>query len=483
MKRITAFFLAVVLSLSLCTQTVIACNEEQTDTYIPQILFGDEAFSRSSDEHVIMLLDALYLCSEQADNQGQDKIDYLKSKKVFGVPTLSKLNISGGSLLECSHNAWEYEYAEYKDVQVNRRKVLQNTVNKVFDFGLLGNLFGSKDGKCNSFAALLYYSHILADYLADDPANTEAYLNGKSIPAYSGQPYVKLNEDQPSFTSEQKQQTNSYAEYSPLDSLGRAGVAMGNIGLDIMPDSGTRPNIGMIKPSGWNQEKYKEIIGIEDTPGYIFERCHLIAHQLAGNSEETNLITGTDYLNNKGMKDIEDKVVDYIRKTGNHVLYRVTPIYKKDNLVASGVQIEAYSVEDNGQGICINRYCYNVQPGFDINYMNGSNHQLDTLFQKENCLPFCVQNASDANPDLPYEIEKHLRILFVDQKTSSTYQSMMVNIKVIADDARNLGMVKNRSKTQYYVNLKQIQYKYFDALKSYVPLLLEKESFFQSAFN
>lgn len=483
MKRLIAFFMALLLFVSINGEVTFACDENQSNTYVTQILFGDAAFSRSTDDKVEMLMNALYLCSEQADNQGQEKIDFLKTKKVSGIPALSKLNISSDALLECSHNTWECEFAGTKAAQASRRKVLQNTVNKVFDFGFVDNLFGSRNGKCNSFAALLYYSHILADYLADDPSKTEANVKGKSIPAFSGQPYVTLNGDRPGFTTEQKKPRASFANYSQLDSLGRAGVAFGNIGTDIMPPSNSRQQIGMIKPSGWNQQKYKEIIGTEVTPGYLFERSHLIAHQLAGEDGPLNLITGTNYLNHGGMKDLEDDVVAYIRATGNHVLYRVTPIYKGENLLASGVQIEAFSVEDAGKGVCINRYYYNVQPGIDINYLNGNNQVSDTLFEKDGCLPFSVFNASDSNPDLLYEMNKHLEILFKDQQSSSTYSSMMDTFATIADKARNLESGSYKNKMQYYVDLKQIQYEYFGALKSYVPLLLAEEPFFKSAFK
>ena len=480
MKRMAAFFITILVFISLNGKVAFACDESQTNIYVTQILFGDAAFSKTTDENVKMLMYALYLCSEQADNQGQEKIDYLKSKRVSEIPSLTELNINGDNLLECSHNTWEYKSAEITGVQEKRRKVLRNTVNKVFDFGFINNLFKGKNGSCNSFAALLYYSHILADYLADDPTETEVNVNGKTIPPFSGQPYSTINGDKPFFTKEQKKQTISFANYSQLDSLGRAGVAFGNIGKDIMPPSNSRQQIGMIKPSGWNQKKYKEIIGTESTPGYIFQRLHLIAHQLAGEDGPNNLITGTDYLNNKGMGAIEGDVAEYVRKTGNHVLYRVTPIYKGDNKVASGVQIEAFSVEDGGDGICVNRYYYNVQPGIDINYINGDNQVSDTLFSSEGCLLFSVKDASDSNPDLLYCIKHHLEILFKNQKSSTTYTSMMDRIDMIANEARNLS---DNNKNQYYVNLKQYQYMLFETLKSYVPLLLSEESFFKSAFK
>ena len=137
MKRLTAFLMALLLCVSVCVREVYACDENQSNTYVAQIVFGDAAFGRSADEKVEMLMNALYLCSEQADNRGQEKIDFLKRKKVSGISALAKLNISSDDLLECSHNTWEHEYAGAKGAQANRRKILQSTVNKVFDFGFI----------------------------------------------------------------------------------------------------------------------------------------------------------------------------------------------------------------------------------------------------------------------------------------------------------------------------------------------------------
>ena len=142
-RRICAFILATVLLFSF-SSTVFACDEKQTNTYATQVLFGDNALSKENDENVKMLMSALYLCSEQTDNLGQEKIDYLKGKRVSGIPALDDLKIKGSSLLECSHNSWEYVFAAAQKNQANRKKVLQNTVNKVFDFGFINNLVGSK---------------------------------------------------------------------------------------------------------------------------------------------------------------------------------------------------------------------------------------------------------------------------------------------------------------------------------------------------
>ena len=186
------------------------------------------------------------------------------------------------------------------------------------------------------------------------------------IPKYSGEDYIVLNNNIPNFT-ESDLTTNSFEEYSPLDSLGRCGVAYANIGSDIMPTE-KRESISSVKPSGWQSVKYDIVEG-----KYLYNRSHLIGYQLtAENANEKNLITGTRYFNATLMLPYENMVADYIKETNNHVLYRVTPIYEGDNLVATGVQMEAKSVEDNGEGIEFNVFVYNVQPGITIDYSNGN---------------------------------------------------------------------------------------------------------------
>lgn len=190
-----------------------------------------------------------------------------------------------------------------------------------------------------------------------------------NIPKYSGSPYVEINNNIPYFT-EEEYTTESFEKYSELDILGRCGVAYANICKEIMPAKNEeRGKIGNVKPSGWKNVKYNGLVD----GNYLYNRCHLIGWQLAAeNANAKNLITGTRYLNVEGMLPFENKVADYIKnKDKNHVLYRVTPIFEGSNLVASGVQIEAYSVEDNGDGICFNIYAYNVQPGIEINYKTG----------------------------------------------------------------------------------------------------------------
>lgn len=205
----------------------------------------------------------------------------------------------------------------------------------------------------------------------------EIYAQSTSfgMPDFSGKPYVEINNNMPYFTESEKAQ-DVFEKYSDLDELGRCGVAYANICKDLMP-KGKRENISSIKPSGWENKKYDFVDG-----EYIYNRCHLIGFQLAGeNANEKNLITGTRYMNVEGMLPFENMVDDYVEETNNHVLYRVTPIYTEDNLVCDGVLMEGYSLEDEGKGICFNVFCYNVQPGCNINYKTGEN-QLDTQYEE-----------------------------------------------------------------------------------------------------
>lgn len=189
----------------------------------------------------------------------------------------------------------------------------------------------------------------------------------REIPAYSGTPYTEVNGNQPYFTEEELT-TQSFETYSELDSLGRCGVAYASVGQDLMPTE-PRGEIGAVKPTGWHLVKYDNVDG-----KYLYNRCHLIAYMLAAeNANPQNLITGTRYLNVQGMLPFETKVCDYVKNTGNHVLYRVTPIFDGDNLLADGVLMEAYSVEDAGEGICFCVFAYNVQPGIGIDYATGDN--------------------------------------------------------------------------------------------------------------
>ena len=195
------------------------------------------------------------------------------------------------------------------------------------------------------------------------------YASVPGIPDYAGKPYVALNNNKPNFT-EQELVTESYEFYSELDALGRCGETRACVGKDIMPTE-ERESISSVKPSGWINKKYDtELVD----GGYLYNRCHLIGFQLTGeNANEQNLITGTRYMNVDGMLPFENMIADYVKETGNHVMYRVTPIFAGDNLVASGCRLEAYSVEDKGDGICFHVFVYNVQPGITIDYKTGDN--------------------------------------------------------------------------------------------------------------
>lgn len=201
-------------------------------------------------------------------------------------------------------------------------------------------------------------------YQAEDVL--EVASQASDIPPYAGQPYTAVHGNIPYF-SESDLTDQSFETYSELDQLGRCQTAFACIGTDLMPTE-ERGSIGSVKPSGWHTVKYPEVI--EDS--YLYNRCHLIGYQLSGeNANERNLITGTRYLNIQGMLPLENKIADYVTDSGNHVLYRVTPVFEGDNLIASGVLMEAMSVEDDGEGISFCVYAYNVQPGIDIDYATG----------------------------------------------------------------------------------------------------------------
>ena len=190
-----------------------------------------------------------------------------------------------------------------------------------------------------------------------------------NIPAFDGEtPYVTINDNRPFFTEDEIVST-SYEKYGERDGLGRCTVCTACVGVDIMPTE-DRESISHIDPTGWVNAEYDFIDG-----KYVYNRCHLIGFQLTGeNANRENLITGTRFLNIKGMLPFENMIADYVKETKNHVMLRVTPIFEGDNLVASGVLMEAWSVEDNGEGICFNIYAYNCQPGVEIDYATGETH-------------------------------------------------------------------------------------------------------------
>ena len=217
---------------------------------------------------------------------------------------------------------------------------------------------------------------VFDDATTDISKNTVEKSKTKSysidnIPEYSGKSYTIINDNVPKF-SDDDYKSNSYEDYSELDDLGRCGVASANIDKSMMPTE-KRGSIGMIKPSGWHTVKYDNVDG-----KYLYNRCHLIGYQLTGeNANEKNLITCTRYMNTVGMLDFENEVASYVKKTNNHVLYRVSPIFDGDNLLATGVQIEASSVEDKCGEVCFNVFVYNVQEGIHIDYSNGDSYLED----------------------------------------------------------------------------------------------------------
>ena len=235
-----------------------------------------------------------------------------------------------------------------------RLEVLRRVTAFLLVFFIAGSGFGLSgcSSKKDNQAGTVGSTEVQSTAVADDMASL----------VYQGEPYVVINDNNPDFT-EADMTTVSFESYGELDVLGRCTTAFANIGKDLMPAE-KRGSIGEVKPTGWQTAKYDNVDG-----KYLYNRCHLIGYQLTGeNANAKNLITGTRYLNVDGMLPFENMVADYIKETGNHVLYRVTPVFSGDNLVASGVQMEAESVEDNGDGILFNVYCFNAQPGIAIDY-------------------------------------------------------------------------------------------------------------------
>ena len=249
--------------------------------------------------------------------------------------------------------------AKKQSKRKKRRRINWKNVSKIFAVLLvviLGSMGYNVDG-------LLTQGNPIKDYTGTVPVGEKEYETAN---------YIVLDDNIPSFTKEELAR-EPFEYYSDLDYLGRCGPATAMISKDLMPTE-ERGSIGQVKPTGWHTVKYDVVNG-----KYLYNRCHLIGYQLTGeNANEKNLMTGTRFLNVEGMLPFEDMVADYIRYTGRHVLYRVTPVYEGENLLASGVQMEAFSVEDNGQGICFNVYICNAQPGVIINYANGESHLAES---------------------------------------------------------------------------------------------------------
>lgn len=257
--------------------------------------------------------------------------------------------------------------------------------------------------------------------VTEQPSQTPQALSEfdlSQIPEYSGKPYVMVNNGTPFFT-EDEITDKSFEEYSPLDNLGRCGVCTACIGQDIMPTE-KRGDISSVKPTGWKNKEYDFVDG-----KHLYNRCHLIGFQLAGeNANNRNLITGTRYLNVQGMLPFENMVADFVKETNEHVMYRVTPIFEGDNLVAAGVLMEAISVEDEGEEIMFNVFCYNVQPGVEIDYKTGNNWLAD---QKplEGEIETFILNKNSKKFHLP-SCENAINISAKNrQEVETTYENMI----------------------------------------------------------
>lgn len=231
---------------------------------------------------------------------------------------------------------------------------------------------------CTSLIAVLLASLFGCASLSQErPQEDAVTITIDEVPVYSGDPYVVINDNEPSFSSEELE-SDSFESYGELDDLGRCTIAFANLSSELMPQ-GERGSIGQVKPSGWQTVRYDSVDG-----KYLYNRCHLIGWQLSGeNANERNLITGTRYMNTEGMLPFENMVADHIKETDGHVLYRVTPIFVEDELVARGVQMEAYSIEDAGASICFNVFVYNVQPGIEIDYSDGSSRLSETVDESQ----------------------------------------------------------------------------------------------------
>ena len=261
----------------------------------------------------------------------------------------------------------------------------------------------------------------------ENPKLSQTDFNPSDIPEYSGKPYIAVNNNIPFFNASDLTES-SFEKYLAFDNLGRCGVAYACIGKDIMPTE-KRGSIGSVKPSGWHTVKYDSVDG-----KYLYNRCHLIGYQLTGeNANEKNLITGTRYLNIEGMLPFENMTADYVKETNNHVLYRVTPIFEGNNLLAGGVLMEGYSVEDKGAGICFCIYAYNAQPDIEINYSNGNselsktvktpaNEEIQSSTKVSPSVPVSDENKKNAPVSAPAENKKSVPVSApAENKQKSTY--------------------------------------------------------------
>ena len=278
------------------------------------------------------------------------------------------------------------------------------------------------------------------------------------VSEFSGEPYVVLNGNEPDFTDEEKT-TESYEHYSNLDSLGRCGVAEANIGQDLMPTE-KRGVIGQVKPTGWHTVKYDQVEG-----KYLYNRCHLIGYQLtAENANEKNLITGTRYLNVQGMLPFENMTADYVKETKNHVLYRVTPVFKGDNLVADGVLMEAESVEDKGEGVEFCVFVYNVQPGVTIDYATG-----DSWLDENGTGSQKAEKETKTVAETETQAEKQTQAPAVPAKQTSTYILNTNSKKFHKPGCSAVSQMKESNKAEFTGTRDEVIAKGYDPCKKCNP--------------
>lgn len=264
---------------------------------------------------------------------------------------------------------------------------------------------------------------------SEDIDSISSQLFIEDIPKYVGDAYISVNGNIPYFTNDEKTNTTSFENYSNLDDLGRCGVAFANICKETMPTEERGP-IGQIKPSGWHTVKYSGTVD----GNYLYNRCHLIGYQLAGeNANELNLITGTRYLNMVGMLGFENTVSDYVDETNNHVLYRVTPFFDGEDLVAKGIEIEAWSIEDNGAGICFNVFCYNVQPGIEIDYSTGDSWLSEDNSQNEISDVNYSDESEKKETNISNQIDEEIKAYILNVNTKRFHLPTCASVDSMSD--------------------------------------------------
>lgn len=296
----------------------------------------------------------------------------------------------------------------------NSSVVWTSTNKKIASVNANGNVIGNNSGNVSIVADSNKRKYTCK-------VTVKKYVTANDVPVYSGKPYTIINKNEPAFSDKEKKNNSAFEKYSSMDQLGRCGTAFANICKSILPTE-KRGSIGLVKPTGWHTVKYDCVDG-----KYLYNRCHLIAYELAGeNANEKNLITGTRYMNTKGMLPFENLVADYVKKTGNHVLYRATPIYSGSNLLASGVQLEGYSVEDKGSGICFNVFCYNVQPDIIISYEDGNSTKNEDSNSSDT-------GKSTAKPNYKSSLQTNEETYILNTSTKKIHRSSCHSIKQMSD--------------------------------------------------